>query len=69
MNECVTMKDEIKTLIKKGKLAKYKCYGNQGVRGITFYLNLDEDDYVLREIHEGIYGSHLIGVAITLKAM
>ena len=30
MNDCVTLKDEIETLIQKGKLTKYKCYNDQG---------------------------------------
>ena len=32
-------------------------------------LNSDEANYVLREIHESIYGSHLVGTTISLKAV
>ena len=28
MNDCVTLKDEIKMLIRRGKLENYKCYGD-----------------------------------------
>ena len=31
-NNCVTLKDKIKTLIKRGKLAKYMQYGKQVVK-------------------------------------
>ena len=31
-NEHVTLKDEIETWIRKGKLVKYKPYNDQGVR-------------------------------------
>ena len=32
-------------------------------------LCLDEANYMLREIHEGIYGIHLTGSTIALKAI
>ena len=33
------------------------------------YLNPKEADYVLREIHEGICGSHFAGTSVALKAI
>ena len=32
-------------------------------------LNPNEANYVLREMHEGIYGSHLVRITISLKAI
>ena len=29
----------------------------------------DEANYILRELHKGIYGSHAIGASLTLKAL
>ena len=32
-------------------------------------LNEDETNYVLRELHEGIYGSHIISASLALNAL
>ena len=32
-------------------------------------LNVEETEYVLRELHEGICGSHATGSSFTLKAL
>ena len=44
----------------------YKC---NFLMPLLMYLNEEEAKYVLRELHEGIYGSHIIGSSLTLKTL
>ena len=30
-NECIKLKDKIEMLLRRGKLVKYKCYGDRGM--------------------------------------
>ena len=36
---------------------------------LLMFLNEEELDYVLRELYEGICGSHVAGMSLALKAL